>query len=105
MTQKIEWKRLGIEAIAIAGSILLAFAIDAWWDERKESNFEEETLQALEDEYEGHVISLQIAKDLHLKIQRAVASLIIACHQGTYRSEEFDIDQAIFSSQYRPQLI
>ena len=32
--EKIPWKRLSIEAAAIVTSILLAFAIDAWWDER-----------------------------------------------------------------------
>ena len=29
-TQKIQWKRLSVEAFAIVASILLAFAIDAW---------------------------------------------------------------------------
>ncbi len=31
-TTKIEWNRIAIEAIAIVGSILLAFSIEAWWD-------------------------------------------------------------------------
>jgi len=35
--QTIQWKRLSAEAIAIVVSILLAFAIDAWWDERSDS--------------------------------------------------------------------
>ncbi len=34
--QNIAWKRLSAQAAAIVGSILLAFAIDAWWDERLE---------------------------------------------------------------------
>jgi len=34
--QTIQWKRLLAEAIAIVLSILLAFAIDAWWDERSD---------------------------------------------------------------------
>jgi len=36
--QKIAWNRLAVEAVAIVGSILLAFAIDAWWDEQKEQD-------------------------------------------------------------------
>jgi hypothetical protein len=32
--QKLSWKRLSVEAAAIVGSILLAFAIDAWWEDR-----------------------------------------------------------------------
>lgn len=33
-TQSIAWRRLSIEATVIVASILLAFAIDAWWEER-----------------------------------------------------------------------
>lgn len=33
-TQKLPWKRLLAEATAIVLSILLAFAIDAWWEDR-----------------------------------------------------------------------
>ena len=32
----IQWKRLFVEAIAIVASILLAFSIDAWWEERSD---------------------------------------------------------------------
>lgn len=45
--QKTDWKRLALEAAAIIVSILLAFAIDAWWQERVERQEEEEILVAL----------------------------------------------------------
>jgi hypothetical protein len=32
----IPWPRIGVEAVAILVSILLAFSIDAWWDERSD---------------------------------------------------------------------
>ncbi len=32
--QKIPWKRLSVEAAAIVASILLAFSIDAWWQQK-----------------------------------------------------------------------
>jgi len=35
-TQKIPWKRISVEAAAIVASILLAFAIDAWWDDSQQ---------------------------------------------------------------------
>jgi hypothetical protein len=35
--ETIQWKRLVVEAAAIVGSILLAFAIDAWWDDRSDN--------------------------------------------------------------------
>jgi hypothetical protein len=33
-TQTIPWRRISVEAAAIVASILLAFAIDAWWGDR-----------------------------------------------------------------------
>ncbi len=35
--QTTQWTRLFVEAVAIVGSILLAFAIDAWWGDRSEN--------------------------------------------------------------------
>jgi hypothetical protein len=34
----VPWKHIAVEAAAIVASILLAFAIDAWWDARAEHN-------------------------------------------------------------------
>jgi hypothetical protein len=34
--QTSQWRRLLVEVVAIVGSILLAFAIDAWWDDRSD---------------------------------------------------------------------
>ena len=50
-SQPIPWKRLTAEAAAIVISILLAFWIDAWWDERKDSLEEREILVGLEVEF------------------------------------------------------
>jgi len=49
--QQIHWKRVGIEASAIVASILLAFAIDAWWDERQDRKMEREDLERLHAEF------------------------------------------------------
>jgi hypothetical protein len=100
--RKTDWKRLTLEAAAIVGSILLAFAIDAWWGEVQERQFEKETMQGLLEEYQGHRKSLEIGKKLHLQILRAVASLITASHRGTYESEEFEVDEAISVLQIPP---
>jgi len=47
----IPWKQIAIEAAAIVVSILLAFAIDAWWAEKKERDIEHEALQALRSDF------------------------------------------------------
>ena len=54
-TQKIPWKRLAVEAAAIVASILLAFAIDAWWEERLERNDEREQLARLRVEFTENI--------------------------------------------------
>lgn len=46
----IQWKRLSIEAVTIVASILLAFAIDAWWDYIGDRREEAELLRNLESE-------------------------------------------------------
>ena len=50
-TQSIAWKRLAIEATVIVGSILLAFAIDAWWEERGERQAEVVLLERLRADF------------------------------------------------------
>ena len=45
------WKRLAAEAAAIIVSILLAFWIDAWWDEQQDRVEEREILVGLEAEF------------------------------------------------------
>ena len=42
------WKRLAVEAAAIVGSILLAFAIDAWWANLKIAEDEIESLELIQ---------------------------------------------------------
>jgi len=70
----IQWLRIGTESLAIVGSILLAFAIDAWWDEHTREDRESVLLSGLledlrEDlvDYDGFVTSSQgriLAADL-----------------------------------------
>lgn len=50
-TQKVQWPRIVAEATAIVASILLAFWIQAWWDDRIEQKEFLSYLQALEQEF------------------------------------------------------
>lgn len=50
-TQEIPWKRISAEGFAIVVSILLAFGIDAWWDERRERAEEQVLLTRLAAEF------------------------------------------------------
>lgn len=49
--ERIFWQRLSVEAAAIVASILLAFAIDAWWDERQERQTEHDDIERLHAEF------------------------------------------------------
>jgi len=50
-SQTLPWKRLLAEAVAIVLSILLAFAIDAWWEDRSDRHAEQLLLQRLKADF------------------------------------------------------
>lgn len=66
--QIVQWKRIGVEAAVIVASILLAFAIDAWWENRQESKSDISHLTAVANE---------------LRKQRELLDESIAAHQET----------------------
>ncbi len=49
--RSIPWISIAVEAAAIVLSILLAFAIDAWWTEKKEGDVEHVAIQALRSDF------------------------------------------------------
>ena len=55
----IPWKRLTAEGAAIVASILLAFWIDAWWDNRVEQNAFSKNLFALEQEISRNLAHME----------------------------------------------
>ena len=64
-TQNIPWKRLSVEAAAIVISILLAFAIDAWWEGQKDREIEQELLVSLVQEFERAATEFDIQGQRH----------------------------------------
>lgn len=61
MTDKI--RTLAIEGMLIVVSILVAFAIDAWWDERQERTQERRILESLLVEFRDNVEMLPFYRD------------------------------------------
>ncbi len=59
--QRIPWKRLYVEAAAIIASILLAFAIDAWWEDRQERVLEQQYLASLKADFQADIEELDKA--------------------------------------------
>ena len=71
----IPWKRLTAEGGAIVLSILLAFAIDASWDERQERVEERETLEALQSDFESNREAASNVISIHATFEDRVARL------------------------------
>jgi len=63
--RNIAWKRLAIEAMAIVASILLAFAIDAWWEERSERRAETVLLERLRTDFGAIQAAIAIVEEEH----------------------------------------
>lgn len=62
-TSQIQWQRITAEAAAIVVSILLAFSIQAWWDDRNELIIEQRLLKALLVEFEQNGELLRQARE------------------------------------------
>ena len=59
------WSRVVLEGGAIAISILLAFSIDAWWDDRQQRASDIAHLQGVLEELESHRTLLAEAMESH----------------------------------------
>jgi len=76
--QNIAWKRTAVEAAAIVASILLAFAIDAGWEEYVEDQREREVLIALLHDFKTTKANIDSWRKFHLVVQRSSTELLKA---------------------------
>ena len=65
LSQEIPWKRLTVEAAAIVVSILLAFGIDAWWDERGDREAEVVLMERLLADFVEIQSGLKLVEEEH----------------------------------------
>ena len=61
ISAQLPWKRLVAEVVAIVFGILLAFAIDAWWQDRADRQVEAQYLRALRDDLDASLSLLDEA--------------------------------------------
>ena len=57
-SQRIPWNRLAAEGFVVVVSILLAFAIDAWWDGYQEDQREDRQLAAMRVEFSASSVAI-----------------------------------------------
>jgi hypothetical protein len=75
-THDIPWKRISAEGVAIVVSILLAFSIEAWWDERQELAEEREALESLYVEFKVNRDEVASVISILERAIKVVATLI-----------------------------
>ena len=83
--QIIPWKRTTVEALAVVASILLAFTIDAWWEERGLRIEEQQVLQGLREEFLSvrKVLSQHLSE--HLEGVQILEDFLIATEVGNVK--------------------
>lgn len=64
-TSEINWKRLIIEGVVIVISILMAFSIDAWWDQQRETRDSKDQVDRVLAELRASIMRLE-AQDQQL---------------------------------------
>jgi len=67
MNNRIPWGRVLLEGVVIVFSILLAFAIDAWWAEVGERREEKLALVGLNTDFEGYLLELERIREKNEK--------------------------------------
>ena len=65
MKPQIPWLRVFVEGVVIVGSILLAFVIDAWWEDRQAMHLESDALSAVHVEVEENLRRLEQIKSIN----------------------------------------
>ena len=77
-SSNIAWGRLFAESAAIVVSILLAFAIDAWWADRQDRVEETRILEALKAEFEDNARRLPERVSNHQRSANSATALLEA---------------------------
>ena len=95
MKPQIPWLRVFVEGVVIVGSILLAFGIQAAWDERQERAEEQRVLVALFAEFEenGEVLALALGEYRQRYLEGA--RLLELMDAGASEIDEAEFDQLV----------
>jgi hypothetical protein len=97
--QEVPWKRIIVEATAIVASILLAFAIDAWWESSKAADDEIESLGLIQRDLRETQIQLDSYLEfVEISSESAISAYRDLSGDGPYdrkriREELFRVDR------------
>lgn len=90
-----KWGFLLTEMVLIVASILFAFALDSWWDQRQLVTEEREILLGLQEEFELNQSKLEARMAVHQRNLVSVQQLLDATRQGHWNSTGPDLDKAL----------
>ena len=93
-SQRISIKRLFIEATAIVVSILFAFAIDAWWEDRGDREAEQKLLKRLRADFVEIREAVVFNQQEHLEANSACIALL-NLPDGEPLPHSFEVDRMV----------
>ncbi len=68
MNRQVPWLRVFVEGVVIVVSILMAFALEAWWGGQQRAKEEDEVLRALLVEFNGAEVELDRVEQRHAEV-------------------------------------
>ena len=102
-SRNIHWPRIFAEGGAIVVSILLAFWIDAWWDDRSDAQQERALLTALLDDFRVTRDEFERTSEKHNRVFGSMEQLLYWAESGSVPEENrADFDHLLSNVFYRP---
>ena len=89
-TNNIQWKRTAAEGVAVVVSILLAFSIDTWWEDRQEARLEIVYLLELQEDFELNKSRLE---DEVAELLETARRMLILQEQSVLESPSMSISE------------
>jgi hypothetical protein len=94
-TRSISWKRIVAEGAAIVVSILLAFAIDAWWTDKRERDEVLETLAIVHSDFRRSLENLESRQVRSAAKLKSINQLLEASLASTSDLTEEGVDSLL----------
>jgi hypothetical protein len=89
-TNNIQWMRTALEGVAIVVSILLAFWIDTWWEDRREAQLEVVYLLELKEDFQQNKSRLEAQA---AELEGTARSMMILQEQSALDSPSMSVSE------------
>jgi hypothetical protein len=108
MHRRIDWAHFLIEGLVVAGSILIAFALDAWWSQRATERTEAAHVRAISSDFQQNVSRLRGFVALEEGIMDASRRLLLVVSAADIPAREDSLNnllgQVFNSGRFEPVL-